>query len=450
MVVWVKTADGRAVRLVDAWQQCFYVAGEYSDLISLAEALRLENMGFEEKFVRPSDSEPSTVLRVPAGSPREVEILAGRILLRGRYDKYQLYNVNVKPSQLYMYEKGIFPFAYVKASLTPSGVMWELHDSLDGVNYELPPLREAHLSVDVEKSGRLPSHDDPIEAITISTCGGTECFHEGGDEDKLLGLVEAIQRIDPDVIYTENGDGFLFPYLVRRATVNRVSDRLILGREGAPLRVSHEVGHSYTSYGRVEYRPTPTRLPGRLHVDRENSMLYADCGLPGIIEVARLCRIPAQRVSNTTIGTSMSSAQFYEATREGVLIPWRKTDAEELKTGRELLLADRGGFYYEPVVGLHEQVGELDFTSLYPMIMSTKNLSGETVRCKCCPDSKNRVPELGYNICEKRRGIVPRSLELLLEKRRRYKELKRTVTDPKLRSIYEMRQVALKWILVCA
>jgi len=102
------------------------------------------------------------------------------------------------------------------------------------------------------------------------------------------------------------------------------------------------------------------------------------------------------------------------------------------------------------VVGLHESVGELDFTSLYPMIMLTKNLSGETVRCKCCPDSKSRVPELGYNICEKRIGIVPRSLKLLLEKRQRYKELRQTTTDPELRRIYEMRQAALKWILVCA
>lgn len=204
------------------------------------------------------------------------------------------------------------------------------------------------------------------------------------------------------------------------------------------------------SYGRVCYRPAPTRLFGRIHIDSENSILYEDCGLPGIIEVARLCRIPAQRVSNTTIGTSMTSAQLYEAVHSGILIPWRKTNAEDLKTANELLLADRGGLYYEPTVGIHESVGELDFTSLYPMIMLKKNLSSETVRCKCCPDSKNRVPELGYNICEKHVGIVPRSLQLLLDKRQQYKELKQTTTDPELRRIYEMRQAALKWILVCA
>ena len=84
------------------------------------------------------------------------------------------------------------------------------------------------------------------------------------------------------------------------------------------------------------------------------------------------------------------------------------------------------------------------------MIMLKKNLSGETVRCKCCPDSKNRVPELDYNICQKKIGIVPRSLKQLLKKRVQYKKLEQTTSDPDLKKVYKMRQTALKWILVCS
>jgi DNA polymerase elongation subunit (family B) len=80
--------------------------------------------------------------------------------------------------------------------------------------------------------------------------------------------------------------------------------------------------------------------------------------------------------------------------------------------------------------------------------MLTRNISAETVLCKCCPNSKVRVPELGYNICEKRKGIVPKTLELLLKKRLRYKDLKREVEDEGLKRVYNMRQAALKWILV--
>jgi len=78
----------------------------------------------------------------------------------------------------------------------------------------------------------------------------------------------------------------------------------------------------------------------------------------------------------------------------------------------------------------------------------TRNISAETVLCKCCPNSKIRVPELGYNVCEKRLGIVPKTLNLLLKKRLKYKELIREASDEKLRYICDMRQGALKWILV--
>lgn len=450
MVVWLKTCDDQAVRLVDDWRHSFYVAGEYRNLIDLASQMHIEGVSFEERFVRPEDDESSTVLKIPVRNLLEAERLAEKILVHGRYRRYELYNVDVKTSQLYLYEKGIYPFAYVKAASDENRIHWELRDSLELVDYETPPLREIALSATIQKRGRLPSQNDPIEIIMMTS--GNETYRSNGcdEREKLLWLVRKLETLDPDVIYTNSGDNFLFPYLAHRAAVNGISDQLILGRESAPLRVSYERGQTYMSYGRVCYRPIPTRLLGRLHIDRENSILYRDCGLPGIIEVARLCRIPAQRATNTTIGTSMTSAQFYEASQQGVLIPWQKTNTEELKTANELLLADRGGFYYEPVIGLHESIGELDFTSLYPMIMFKRNLSGETVRCKCCPDSKERVPELGYNICEKRIGIVPRSLKLLLEKRQRYKDLRQHTTTPRPRAIYEMRQTALKWILVCA
>ncbi len=442
MVIWIKTLEDQTLRLVDSWQQCLYVAGEYRDLVNLADELRIEGIGLEERFVRPEDKEPSQVLKVPVQNSHEAESLAEKVLVHGRYKRYELYNVDVKPSQLYVYEKGIYPFAYVKSTINSRGISWEIRDSLESVDYEIPPLREITLSAGIQKKKRLPTKADPIEKITLTSQNEAYEINECDEYQNLLRLVESVETLDPDVVYTNNGDDYLFPYLAHRAAVNEISDEFILGREQSPLQVSHDRGQSYVSYGRVCYRPMPTRLLGRLHIDRENSMLYKDCGLQGIIEVARLCRIPAQRASNTTIGTSMTSAQFYEASREHVLIPWQKTSSEELKTASELLLADRGGFYYEPIIGLHEGVGELDFTSLYPMIMLTKNLSGETVRCECCQDSKNRVPELGYNICEKRIGIVPRSLRLLIEKRRRYKELRQTATDSRLRSIYEMRQVA--------
>jgi DNA polymerase elongation subunit (family B) len=144
----------------------------------------------------------------------------------------------------------------------------------------------------------------------------------------------------------------------------------------------------------------------------------------------------------------MSSLQFYQAIKNDVLIPRNKSIPEAFKSAYELLVADRGGFIYEPEVGIHDNVGEVDFSSMYPMLMKENNISAETVLCKCCPNSKLRIPELNYNICEKRIGIVPKALRIVLTKRLLYKRLKTEVNDSHLREIHDRRQAALKWILV--
>jgi DNA polymerase-2 len=274
---------------------------------------------------------------------------------------------------------------------------------------------------------------------------------ESGDEcEKILKLVEVFREIDPDIVLTEEGDSFIFPYLARRALHNLIDDQLILDREGVPLRVYKVRGHSYFSYGKILYRQTAAPLFGRLHIDETNAFFVNDCGLEGLFEVARTCIIPIQRASRATIGTSMTSLQLYHAVKEDVLIPWNKNWSEEFKNGNEFMVADRGGFIFEPEIGIHDNIGELDFASLYPTIMLKKNLSGETINCKCCPNSPYKVPELTFNICERWLGIVPRSLDILLRKRAAYKKFRNEAPDPPTQLRYDQRQAALKWILVCS
>lgn len=55
--------------------------------------------------------------------------------------------------------------------------------------------------------------------------------------------------------------------------------------------------------------------------------------------------------------------------------------------------------------GAFENVIEIDFASMYPSLMVTHNLSAETVLCACCQNTA--VSEAGYNVCEKRRGLIP-------------------------------------------
>ncbi len=159
--------------------------------------------------------------------------------------------------------------------------------------------------------------------------------------------------------------------------------------------------------------------------------------------------MPLHKGSRASIGKCLSSLQAYIAFKENLLIPWKPTRVEVPKSGKTLLLGDRGGFIYEPKVGVHESVGEIDFTSLYPFIMKNHNISAETVLCGCCHDSKIGVPGVDYNICERRIGVIPRSLEPILIKRVSYKR-KKEAENPQLRKVYKARVNALKGILVCS
>ena len=75
---------------------------------------------------------------------------------------------------------------------------------------------------------------------------------------------------------------------------------------------------------------------------------------------------------------------------------------------------------FPPRLGFFENVAELDFISEFPSIMARFNVSPETVNCRCCPNAP-RVPELGYRVCQRRRGITSRVVERLIAKREEYK-----------------------------
>ncbi len=450
MVVWLKKADGKCVRLTDRWKPRIHVGGDYRELTDLACKSYIENSIFVDKYEKAGDIEKSRVLEVVVENDEKAAKLARRIQRESCYSSFRLYDVDIPSPQIYLYQKGLFPLALVEADEKDEKIEWTLKDSRNTIDYKLPPLRNIRLEVKTRKNKRIRTFEDELDSISILDQEETIVLDSGSEEEKLISLVETFNEVDPDIVITEGGDSFIFPYLARRAHKNGMLNKLVLGRDPSPLRVYEVQGHSYFSYGKILYRETAARLLGRLHVDDHNAFISADCGLEGLFEISRTCIIPIQRASRATIGTNMTSLQFYHAVKENVLIPWNKNQPEEWKDSNELVIADRGGFIHEPETGIHDQVGELDFTSLYPTIMRDQNLSGETVKCKCCPNSLRRVPELDYNICERWRGIVPLSLEILLERRLQYKQLKKVEKDELKRQRYDARQSALKWILVCS
>ncbi len=274
---------------------------------------------------------------------------------------------------------------------------------------------------------------------------------DGGSESEILyKTLREFESQDPDFLITRNGDSFVLPYLYEKARRHSMGLKLNRDESCENYDSNRTTGKTYFSYGRILYRPATQRLFGRLHLDEENTFVYDQCRLQGLFEVSRLCRMPMHTSARASIGKCLSSLQFYYAAKRDTLIPWKPSIAEDFKSGYELFIEDRGGLVLEPLPGVHENVCEPDFASLYPSIITKYNISAETLNCTCCPnESSNRIDGLGLHICKRREGIVAKSLEPILNKRIEYKDLKNSAKTKLERQIYNERAASLKWILVC-
>ena len=322
----------------------------------------------------------------------------------------------------------------------------------------------------------------------------------------LSDLARLLKRLDPDLVLSDGGDEEIIPTLSRWS--RETGAPLPLDRERGPVDRKFGAARSYFSYGRIVYQGAAVPFYGRWHLDRRNSFYYRESGLAGLMQISRIGQMPLQRAARASPGTLITSMQLSRATADGILIPWRKGEPEGFKTAGQLLTIDKGGLSFMPPPGLHFNVAEVDFASMYPTIMARHNISPETVNCPCCagavdpgegakgarpyplpqtpspnplrgekirlakaepspaslwglgggcggragavgpwPSPHPPVPEAGYHLCRKREGLVPRTLRPILALREQLKARAREVGG-EAAVPYRERQTALKWMLV--
>jgi DNA polymerase I len=452
MAVWIISENSQRIRLTDKFQPKIYVSGKKEDQEKLVGKIYsnpdIAHWHFVYKFAQPTDSEKSRVLEITLKDCRKVSSLTNQILKIGDYMRLAVHNCDLRGDRAYFFTHDLFPLAFLEVENLKAGLKYTLLDSVESIDYTLPPLRIMHIQIEIAKTGKIACLQDPIANISLEQEEKRIIIDSGEESDRLLQLSKKVKVLDPDIIVTNGGDSYFFSYLLQRAIVSEVYDKFILSRDQVPFVPKTQQGKTFFSYGRTFYKAPTVRLYGRVHIDVGNTFILNESSFQGLFEIARICRTPLHTSSRSSIGSSMSSLQFYQAFKQEILIPRNKSIPEAFKSAYELLVADRGGFVYEPKVGIHDNTGEVDFSSMYPSLMVNNNISAETVLCKCCPDSHLRIPELNYNICEKRIGVVPKALELVVNKRVNYQRLKDKTQDQKLKEIYDNRQIALKWILV--
>ena len=311
----------------------------------------------------------------------------------------QLFNVDVRRDQRFMAEQEIVPCCADPAD-------------------RFSPVFEHGLNC-----MEIRIHDDPVRDQSCSDIEiiseRTERLH-GREADVLADLFGLVAASDPDIILMTDADRWMSKLQLRARALGLT---MPFSRTGKYRTMD---SRSYWSYGRVEHKEAALIPDGRILIDTEQSFVYREGGLAGVLMASRLSGLSPSLASRFTPGTLISSYETYEAVRRGIVVPFRKSDAEVLRKFTALKGADRGGMMFQPEPGIFADVDEIDFTSMYPSIIVQANLSPETIR----------NPE------QQRRGFLPTALEPLLALRIKTKQLKKT--DPTIAGI----DAILKWMLV--
>lgn len=465
IILWIKTKS-EMIMLSDIFFPQIYVSGQ-SSLINkfLYRLQQLDALAAEPEETTKLDFYSGTARKALKLSIARPEILKKikqkQYVFYGRMD---IFHADVEIPVLYLQYRQSYPLARVKVSYTMEAsrnilLSLETLCSHDDLEYSLPDISITEISL--SKGFRNGFH--PPNSLLLKT--NHALFQKkppAPSEDELElfpdskgryleKITEFITKNNPDIILSSYGDQIIFPEIFSKSQHTGISLNLDRGFNSPWKRKINKKGNSYVSYGMHIFRATSYPLLGRWHIDTKNSFVYREAHLRGIFELSRLSCLPVQRIARMSTGGALTAIETETAVRRGYLVPWQKSRLENIKTAYQLLQIDKGGLTYQPDIRngrTYERVAQIDFSQMYPTIMSLHNISPETVNCLCCKAEQcEKVPQTHYYICAKRRGIVSESLENILKRRKYYKDQLKVCSESD-KPIYEARQSSLKWMLV--
>jgi DNA polymerase-2 len=411
-VVWFVCEGGRRLRFVQDLAITFYVGGDSREQELLCEHLKKLHLRFEHTKRKHLFQKEIDVVAIPVRNGATQRSLFRK--LHGLFPELDYYNADIALPVHYFVTTNTFPLAFSKVWVDGQGQITKIltNDDKWGLKPYFPKLRLMDVEPTSSPLKSLPS------SIRVTFDGQIETISTKSPSILVKRFGELIELYDPDIIRTRYGDAWIFPYLFSVAKTYGVPFNPNRDKTRPPLRVE---ANQFESYGHLVHRDQQTLLFGRLHLDPQNSMAFKDWGLGGTYETARLSNLPIQNAARRSAGGSFVGMQVTASLQKGILIPIRKEQRERFKSATQMLAADNGGVIFKPITGLHANVAEIDFFSMYPNIMTCWNISAETVG-KEGADTRT-APGIDAPIDQDEPGIVADVLRPILAKRLAAKEL---------------------------
>ncbi len=405
---------------------------------------------------------------------------------------------------------------------SPEVTIMELDESPHNLESGFPHLKILSFDIEVYNPDGMPNAEkDEIIMIGLSGNFGVEkVLSTKGDHleyaEKLDSEQEMIQRFvdivkehKPDVIVGYNSDNFDFPYIRDRAKLLGI--KLDMGVDGSELRFMRRgftnaaiikglihvdlylVMRRYMRLDRYTLERVYLELFGEEKFDLPGDTLWqywdddgealdqlfhyslddvkatyqiAEKILPLNMELTRIVGQPLFDISRMATGQQVEWFLIRKAYQYGEVVPNKPSHNQfSQRRGKRAV----GGYVKEPETGLHEDIVQFDFRSLYPSIIISKNVSPdvlvdessvngqeygsefpvddlnlETNVDESLSDKYHIAPEYGYKFLKEPQGFVPSVIGQVLTERSRIKKQMKESTDPTEKRILDVQQEALK------
>lgn len=364
------------------------------------------------------------------------------------------------------------------------------------VESAFPELKILSFDIEVRNPDGMPNAEkDEIIMIgiagnmgldkVISTKGEDHQFVEkvANEKEILEKFVDTIKNYQPDLLVGYNSDNFDFPYIKDRAKLLGV--KMDLGVDGSNLKFLRRgfansasikgmihvdlylVMRRYMHLDRYTLERVYLELFGEQKLDlpgdklwkywdaegesldklfyyaREDVRATYEIGekiLPLNLELSRIVGQPLFDLSRMTTGQQVEWFLIRKAHEFGEIAPNKPSHTQySLRRGKSV----EGGYVKEPEKGLHENIVQFDFRSLYPSIIISKNVSPDTITDG--GDLKVYIaPESGYKFLKEPQGFIPSVIGQVLKERSRLKYKMRDSDDLLEKKMLDVQQDALK------
>ncbi|MCW7459231.1 DNA polymerase [Leptospira bandrabouensis] len=452
--LWLRSLEGELRLFSDEFLPTIYIDAPPNILQKLVKRFyELDALAEIPTFVNKQlfyENRTVSVLKLVISKPQLLPKITQKLFYL--YGKYDIYHSDIEITTGYMVEKEIYPLAYLEISYETKNALNQIKNiqcftNITDLDYEIPNFRT--VSLYLEKSHRIPLGNN---TLIVETHSDKYKLPTNDSKNLIQKLNQIFIKHDPDIVLTAYGDQILFPYLFKTSQDNQLTTEFDRDKTSTIRRSIQTQGTSFNTYGTIVFRAPSYPLFGRWHIDSKNGFVYKEADLMGIIELARISRLPIQKMARASTGKALTYIEVDVALRMNYLVPWQKSALEAPKTALDLLNADKGGLVFQADIQngfVLENVAQLDFSQMYPKVMVTHNISPETINCLCCQDDSEieRVPSLGYRICKKRNGVVSLALAHIIERRTHYKK---QIKDKNIinKHYIEQKQSSLKWMLV--